>query len=73
VEADTSLEETYRTSIFALPTPDLLGITPQMLATYFRPVQFGTNSAALVGPFHVGFMPPQPAPEKSSRAEYIVK
>ena len=61
------------TSVFALPTPDLLSITPQMLAAYFRPVQFGTNAAALVGPFHVGFMPPQPVPDKSSRAEYIVK
>ena len=71
--ADKSLEETFSASVFALPTPDLLSITPQMLATYFRPVQFGTNAAALVGPFHVGFMPPQPQPEKSSRAEYIVK
>jgi hypothetical protein len=70
---DKSLEETFSASVLALPTPDLLSITPQMLATYFRPVQFGTNSAALVGPFHVGFMPPQPVPEKSSRAEYIVK
>lgn len=71
--ADQSLGESFSTSVFALPTPDLLSITPQMLATYFRPVQFGTNAAALVGPFHVGFMPPQPVPEKSSRAEYIVK
>jgi hypothetical protein len=69
---DRSLEDTFNASVFALPTPDLLGMTPQMLATYFRPVQFGTNNA-LAGPFHVGFMPPLPAPEKSSRAEYIVK
>ena len=73
VAAGNSLEETFSASVFALPTPDLLGITPQMLATYFRPVQFGTNSAALVGPFHVSFMPPMPSPENSSRAEYIVK
>jgi hypothetical protein len=70
--ADKSLEDTFSASVFALPTPDLLGLTPQMLATYFHPVQFGTNTA-LVGPFHVGFMPPLPAPQKSSRAEYIVK
>jgi hypothetical protein len=69
--ANPSLEQTYGTSVFALPTPDLLSITPQMLATYFRPVQFGTN-AAVVGPFHVGFMPPLP-PVKPSHAEYIVK
>jgi hypothetical protein len=69
---DRSLEDTFNASVFALPTPDLLGMTPQMLATYFRPVQFGTNNA-LAGPFHVGFMPPLPAPEKSSRAEYILK
>jgi hypothetical protein len=74
-EANQSLEDTFRASIFALPTPDMLSITPQMLATYFRPVQFGTNDGALTGPFHVGFMPPLPLPEpeKSSRAEYIVK
>ena len=74
-EADQSLDETFSASIFALPTPDLLGLTPQMLATYFRPVRFGTNAAALTGPFHVGFMPPLPPPEpdKSSHAEYIVK
>ena len=73
LHAEPSLEEAFSASVFALPTPDLLSITPQMLAAYFRPVQFGTNSAALVGPFHVGFMPPVPSPEKSSRAEYIVK
>jgi hypothetical protein len=70
--ADRSLEETFSASVFALPTPDLLSITPQMLATYFHPVQFGTNTV-LTGPFHVGFMPPVPVPDKSSRAEYIVK
>ena len=55
-----------------MPTPDLLGITPQMLATYFRPIQLGTNSAVPIMPFQVIFMPPMP-PDKSSHAEYIVK
>jgi len=59
-------------SILTMPTPDLLGITPQMLATYFRPLQLGTNSALLTAPFRVSFMPPLP-PDKSSHAEYNVK
>ncbi len=58
--------------IFALATPDLMGITPQMLATYFHPVAFGTNGIEVVAPFRVGFIPPL-LPEKSSHAEYIVK
>ena len=73
MNGDQTLVESFSTSVFALPTPDLLSITPQMLATYFHPVEFGTNAAGLVGPFHVGFMPPLPAPDKSSHAEYIVK
>ncbi len=56
--------------VFELPTPELLGITPQMLATYFRPVQ-GTN-AFVATTFPISFMPPLP-PEKSSHAEYNVK
>ena len=71
--ADKSLGETFSASVFALPTPDLLSITPQMLTTYFHPVEFGTNAAGLAGPFHVSFMPPLPQPDKSSHAEYIVK
>ena len=67
-----SLGDAFSSSILTLPTPDLLGITPQMLAMYFHPVQLGTNSAALVGPFHVSFTPPLP-PDESSHAEYIVK
>jgi len=73
---DESLGDTISSSVFTLPTPDLLGITPQTLATYFRPVQFGTNQPALFGPLHVNFMPPLPLPPtdtKSSHAEYIVK
>jgi hypothetical protein len=74
--ADRSLEETFSASVFALPTPDLLSITPQMLATYFHPVEFGTNSGPAAGALRVSFMPPlPPAPEpvKSSHAEYLVK
>jgi hypothetical protein len=68
---EESVGETISSSVFTLPTPDLMGITPQMLATYFHPVQFGTN-AVLTGPFRVSFLPPL-SPEKSSHAEYIVK
>jgi hypothetical protein len=73
--ADRTLEDTFSASVFALPTPDLLSLTPQMLATYFHPVELGTNFPLATGPFHVSFMPPLPPPEpvKSSRAEYIVK
>jgi hypothetical protein len=69
--AEPTLGETFSSSVFALPTPDLVGITPQMLAAYLRPVQAGTN-AILTGPFHVSFLPPLP-PDKSSHAEYNVK
>jgi hypothetical protein len=69
---DGSLGATFAGSVFSLPAPDLLGITPQMLAAYFRPIMVGTNSAALSGPFHVSFIPPLP-PDKSSHAEYHVK
>lgn len=66
-----SLGDAFTTSVFALPTPDLLGITPEALATYFRPVRLGTN-APVVGPFPLSFIPPVP-PNKSSHAEYILK
>ena len=69
---ESSPGDALTTSIFALPTPDLLGITPQNLATYFRPVQFGTNSTPVLVPFSLSFMPPFP-PDKSSHAEYIIK
>ena len=74
--ADRSLEETFSASVFALPTPDLLSITPQMLATYFHPVEIGTNSGPSAGAIRVSFMPPLPPPPepvKSSHAEYLVK
>lgn len=76
--SDGSPEEGFGASMLALPTPDLLGITPQTLASYFCPMRTGTNSAEFVGPFPLSFMPPllpQPvsAQGKSSHAEYIVK
>jgi hypothetical protein len=69
---ELALGDNFTAPILSLPTPDLLGLTPQMLATYFRPMQVGTNSALLAAPFRVSFMPPLP-PDKSSHAEYIVK
>jgi len=79
---DQALGDTFAASVFPLPTPDLLGISPQMLASYFRPVQGGTNFYAPNGPFRVMFMPPMPpmppllppvVPDTSSHAEYILK
>jgi hypothetical protein len=75
---DQALGDSFAASVFPLPTPDLLGISPQMLATYFHPLQTGTNFCAPNGPFHVIFMPPIPllpsmVPDTSSHAEYIVK
>ncbi len=72
IGAGNVLDDTFGTAIFALPMPELMGLTPQMLALYFHPAGNGTN-AALVGPFHVGFIPPLLPSEKSSHAEYIVK
>jgi len=60
-------------SIFNLPAQDTMGITPQILATYFQPMISGTNGTAVAGPFRVGFIPPFAQPDKSSHAEYIVK
>lgn len=71
--AGNVLDDTFGAAIFALPMPELMGLTPQMLALYFHPAGNGTNGAALVGPFHVGFIPPLLPSEKSSHAEYIVK
>jgi hypothetical protein len=75
---DQSLGDAFSTSIFTLPTPNLLGISPEMLATYFHPVQTGTNFPGPNSPFRVSFLPPmppllQPLVDKSSHAEYIVK
>ena len=70
-DASQSLGQTFTASVFTLPTPDLVGITPQMLVTYFHPVQLGTNSA--ITTFPLSFVPPMPADIKSSHAEYILK
>jgi hypothetical protein len=71
--SDNPLSDARTASIFAMPTPDLLSITPQMLAAYFHPVVFGTNVNAFVGPYPVSFTPPLPPNPPPSRAEYIVK
>jgi len=70
---DNPLADPRTAAIFAMPTPDLLSITPQMLATYFHPVTFGTNGGGFVGPYPVGFTPPLPQANPPSRAEYILK
>ena len=76
---DQTLGDTFAASVFALPTPDLRGISPQMLASYFHPFQGGTNYSGPAGPFRVTFMPPMPpllspvVPDTSSHAEYILK
>ena len=70
---DNPLADPRTAAIFAMPTPDLLSITPQMLATYFHPVTSGTNAGGFVGPYPVGFTPPLPQANPPSRAEYIVK
>lgn len=71
-DGDRPLSDTFSSTIFALPTPDLLGINPQMLAAYLLPVQYGTNTARPEGMLPLSFIPPLP-PDKSSRAEYNVK
>ncbi|HTB83537.1 MAG TPA: hypothetical protein VK742_07785 [Candidatus Sulfotelmatobacter sp.] len=58
-------------AMMQLDTPDLMGITPAMLATYFRPNATGTNALVVPVPFRVGFVPPLAAP--SSHSEYNVK
>lgn len=69
----TAMEQPFGTPMFALPSPELMGITPQMLATYFHPVGVNTNEAAAVFPFRVGFVPPVAPPERSSHSEYNIK
>ena len=59
--------------IYTMAAPDFLGVTPEMLTTYFQPLAGGTNAAAVTGPFRIGFIPPLAPPDKSSHAEYIVK
>ena len=71
---DTGSADPFGTSIFGLAAPDLLNVTPQMLAAYFHPVVRGTNvAAAVVVPVPVIFAPPQTRARPASRADYIVK
>jgi hypothetical protein len=70
---ENPLSDSRTATIFALPTPDLLGITPQMLVNYFHPVTSGAGTNIFIGPYPTGFTPPLTAPDKSSRAEYIIK
>jgi hypothetical protein len=72
--ADKSLGDAFSATIFQMPTPDLMGISPQMLATYFLPVMQGTNTVP-AGLVPISFMAPLPSekPVKSSHAEYKVK
>jgi hypothetical protein len=72
--ADNLGVDPFGPPVFTLASPDLLNITPQMLAAYFHPVARGTNAAELAMPVPVIFMPPTVrAPQPSSHAEYIVK
>ena len=50
---------------------DMMGISPEMLATYFKPNGAGTNAAVVV-PLRVGFVPPLATPP-SSHSEYNIK
>ena len=70
---ENPLSDSRTATIFAMPTPDLLGITPQMLVNYFHPVTTGTSTNTFIGPYPMGFTPPITSPDKSSRAEYIIK
>ena len=67
------LESASGPLIFVSPAQNMLGMTPQMLMTYFQPTAIGTNSVVLGAPFPIGFIPPLAEPDKSSHAEYIIK
>ena len=67
-------DDPFAPAMFALAPPDLLNITPQMLAAFFHPVARSTNVDAVVAvPMPVMFMPPAIKSPPSSHAEYIVK
>jgi hypothetical protein len=63
--------------IFNLPPQDFLGITPQALAGYFRPVHPGKPGPGPgINPLYIGFTPPietQNQPVRPSRATYTIK
>jgi hypothetical protein len=69
---DKLAEVNLNNSVFALPAQDLVGISPQALAAFFRPVLSGTNIVAPVGLLPLSFVPPV-LPDKSSHAEYNIK
>jgi hypothetical protein len=75
LEADNALNNLFGPPVFALPSQQFFSVTPQMLATYFRPGERVSKNAMVVGPIPVGFMPPQPLPMPaiSNRAAYIIK
>lgn len=70
--ADQPVTNALTTQVFELPTPNLVGISPETLATYFHRLPDGTNSVVPAAPYPISFLPPLP-PDKSSKAEYIVK
>lgn len=70
-DSEKALGDTFSSAIFTMPPSDLVGMTPQMLATYFHPVLHATNPVVNLL-FPVTFMPPLP-PDQSSHAEYNVK
>jgi hypothetical protein len=67
------LEGPNGASAFALPAQNTMGMTPQILATYFQPLVTDTNGTAVAAPFRVGFIPPLAEPDKSSHSAYIIK
>ena len=67
VPVTTEISSSPGVPVMALSAPDLICVTPEMLATYFQPVLLGTNA-----PVPMSFLPPLP-PDNSSHAEYEVK
>jgi hypothetical protein len=72
---ESAVDPTFGPTVFNLSEQGLVNITPQMLATYFRPVNVGTNSGVIGGALPIGFVPPftVSGSHPDSRAEYIVK
>jgi len=66
-------DDPFAPAVFALAPPDLMNITPQMLAAFFHPVTRTNAVAEAAIPMPVMFMPPSTKPPPSSHAEYIVK
>lgn len=68
-------DHTFVSPTFTATGQGVASITPQILATYFRPVTIGTNMGVIGGMLPIGFVPPFTPVESraDSRAEYIVK